>query len=228
MNIRQAISRVKNIFKQVNSDSRITNKFIYTILQNNANWLIYREFEKLKLPKLRNLIQPLNCLEIIEASKIDSCCGVSSKCVVYRTKNKIPKLYESSKGPIIISITSIDDSKDIKIITPYEVIRKLQDPFQSKSINKYAFYNDGYLYFPKGSYKKVKVLGLFREDVSEENCEDCKDQSDNTKCKLFLDKNFIFPEYLESQLFEAIENELSSIYMKIPEKSHTINKNDNA
>jgi hypothetical protein len=44
---------------------------------------------------------------------------------------------------------------------------------------------------------------------------------------MFLDKDFVFPNYLEGMLFDAALKELTSTYKAIPEHSHEINKNDN-
>lgn len=224
MTNRQAISRVKSMNKEVNADSRMTNKFIYTIIQNNMNWLIHRESENLKLVNLNGVYQTIKCTDIIEVSKIDVCCGVASKCSVWRTKNKLPELYEDGAGVILGTITSIDDSKNIKLITATEVNRKLEDPHLKNTITKYAFYSDGYLYFPKKAWKKVNIEGYFKEEITN-NCEDC--DTDTNDCIRFLDQKLRFPEYLESQLFDAVEKEIAGIYKKLPEKAHTINKNDN-
>mgnify|MGYP003435876871 FL=1 len=74
----------------------------------------------------------------------------------------------------------------------------------------------------------VEVPGLYRLDISNINlCDNrltCEDES--KECKRFLDRNFIIPDYLESQMFDAVLKDLSNTYKRIPEQSANINKND--
>jgi hypothetical protein len=222
---RKAISRVKKIFREVNADSRLSNRTIYSLLESHAKFLIYRESEKLKLMKKDEIFQPYKCVEVIEAPLIDPCCGIKNLCTVYRTKDKIPSLYEDSYGVIIKSVTTIDDQTSLTSIKPTEWERKQNNPWIPKNQkNKFFFYSDGYLYFPNGSWKLINLRGLFTKDISNtQQCDDCKPK----KCVKFLDQQFIIPEYLESQMFDFVKKDLIDTYTRLPEKSNHIDKQDN-
>lgn len=224
---REAIHKVKRLFREINADSRLTDRVVYSLLETHAQWLIYRESEKLRLMKKDSVFQPYKCVEIEEAPLIDSCCGIKSLCTVYRTKEKLPELYEDSAGVIIKNVTTIDNQTSLTPIKASEWERKQNNPWLSEDKkNKFYFYFDGRLYFPKGSWKKVNILGLFKKDIEDLNsCEECP--SDKKSCIKFLDKRFIIPEYLEAQMFDAVIKDLSNTYKRLPEKSNEINKNDN-
>lgn len=227
---REAIHKTKRLFREINADTRLSDRVVFSLLENHAKWLIYRESEKLKLIKMDSLFQPYNCVEVIEAPLIDPCCGIKNLCTVYRTKEKLPPLYEDSMGVIIKNITTIDNQTSLTLIKPSEWERKQNNPWIPKDKkNKFCFYFDGYLYFPNGSWKKVNVPGLYTRDISDINlCDDCLTCKDETKqCRRFLDKNFIIPDFLEAQMFDAVIRDLSNTYKKLPEKSNEINKNDN-
>lgn len=231
MTIRESISIVKRLFREVNADSRLTNKAVYSIIQKHCKWLIYRDSDKLKLLKKHKIYQTSKCLKVIEAPSIDSCCGLkSNKCKIFRTEEKIPELYEDSSGVIIHNITSIDalKSTDIDFTTIAQARRQLNNPWKGVSKSKiYAFYNDGYIYFPTENHLKlIEVEGLFLKEINpEENCDPCKDCK--PKCKRFLDTNLILPDYLEAQVFDAVIKDMANTYKRIPEKSQEINKDDN-
>ena len=228
MTIREGIHRIKRMLREVNADSRLTDRTVYSLMRNHAKWLIYRESEKLKILKSDKIFQKLKCVKVIEAPLIDPCCGLKSTCTIFRTKEKLPEIYEDSFGVIILNVTTIDGSKSLTLIKPSEWERKVNNPWINKNNkNNFYFYSDGYLYFPNGSWKMIELVALFKTDISEMNLCDDKNECDTVKCKRFLDEDFVIPEYLEAQMYDLVIRDLLNTYKKTPEKSNSINKNDN-
>lgn len=226
---REAIYKVKRLFREVNADTRLSDRVIFSLLENHTKWLISRESDKLKLIRNEKIFQPLKCVKVIEAPLIDPCCGIKSLCTVFRTEEKLPDLFEDSNGIIIKNVTTIDTQTSLTQIKPSEWERKQNNPWINKDKkNTFFFYSDGYLYFPNGSWKMVEVVGLFKRDLYGMNkCDNCLTCEDETKeCKRFLDKNFIIPEYLEAQMFDAVIKDLSNTYKRIKEESTNINKKE--
>ena len=218
---RELIYQIKNLIKERYSDSRVTNKFVYSILSKMAKLLIKRESDGLKLLKFQNLYQSLNCVDVIEAPLIDPCCGIKSFCSVWRTKDKLPEMYEDSMGVIIYDVLSIDSSFPYEFRTAESVRRKLENPWVKK-YNKnttYSFYDNGYLYFTK-RIVKVKVKAMFIRDISRFNT--CEKQP---PCIKFLDELFYIPDYLEQGLISMTLEEFAKIYKAIPDD---MNSNKNA
>lgn len=231
ISIREAISQVKNLFKQVNADSRLTNKEVFSLLKKHAAWIIKRESERLRLIRMDGLFQPYNCIKVIKAPIGDGCCGLRSKlnCEIYRTEEKIPEMYEDLFGPIIRRITSIDGFTDIKLSTVKGIKRFKNNRYANKYLTSetiQAYYNDGYIYFPEKHLRVISIEALFTEELDRTNldcspCAECEEE-----CVKFLDKKLMLSTYLLAQVMDAIKADLG-IREQIPEKAHSIDKNDN-
>lgn len=228
---REAISQVKSIFKLINADSRATNKEIWSLIKKHSLWIIKRESERLKLLRMDNFFQTKGCIEVIQAPIGDDCCQLRGKlnCTIYRTKHKLPEMFENVYGPIINKITSIDGYTDIKLNT-VKGIKRYENSRYAKKYNTdkiiQAYYSDGHLYFPGEALRIITVDGLYVEELDEVTpdcvpCSECKD-----KCVKFLDKKLMLSEYLFAQVVDAIKNDLM-IRERLPEKAHTTDKNDN-
>ncbi len=227
MTNREAIYQLKRLFREVNADSRLTNRLAFSVLKKHAKWLIKRDSEKLKLWKKSNLFKTLKCIEVIEAPAIDPCCGIKSQCKVWRTKKKLPNIFEDTGGPIIRVISTVDNGEDLTIITPTAWKRKVKNPWRKKNAEKYVFYSDNHLYFPNGGYRMVQVEAYFEESIVGYN--DCNtEDADSTKGCRYLDQEFNIPDYLEGQLFDFAMKDIAGTYKATNEKSHQIDKNDNS
>ncbi len=199
----QLISDARTIAKEVNADSRLSNKAIWSIISKHMDWLVHRESNKLKMANFDYLYQVIKCVEVIEAPAIDPCCGVKSKCTVFRTKDRMPELFEDSAGVRIKMIYSIDNSADFTQIKVKDYMRKLEDPNMKYDKARYFYFNDGYLYFPKNFPRKVMVKGHFKFDVTN----DCACSTDK-KCIKRVDESSMMPDYLRGELMEFVKKDL--------------------
>lgn len=219
---RELISQVKNQFKSVNADSKLTNKFIYSIINKHAKWLVKRESDKLNIMGFNSLFQTYKCVEVIEAPAIDDCCGIKSKCLVMRTKDKLPELFEDSSGVILKSIFTIDGSQEFMPIKVSDYTRKLQDYNSKYDKELYAFYNNGYLYFPKSKIKMVMVKGFFKEDIKKFNkCENYEET-----CSTRMQEESRIPPYLEAELMDFVLKDIMNFNRRVQQDAD-INKNEN-
>lgn len=224
MTIREAISRVKKIFREVNADSRFTNKLAYSLLKSAAKQLIKRENDKLKIYPQNTLFQFYKCIDVIEAPLIDPCCGLRTKCKVWRTKEKMPKIYDDIDGPIIKNTYSIDGSKELEFTTPERYMQIKNNPWVKDHKEKYYYYySEGYLYFPSRAFHKVMLFAYFEDDLSGI----CQTSETDNNCKKYMDSLFRIPGYLEKPIFDLVEQEVANLYAKLREKGHQIDKNDN-
>lgn len=219
----ELISQIRNELRLANADSRLTNKLIWSIIQKHSEWLIKRESRKLRILNQDIIFQTIKCADLDYAPVIDDCCGVRSKCKVFRTRAKLPDLYEDDWGVIIKSVFTIDGSEEFTFITIQEYMRKLESPEHIYDKSKYFYYNNGYLYFPKSSIKKVMIKGYFIDEV-ENKCETCP--QDEMPCVSMLDSPVRIPAHLLGELMSHVLNELSGITLKI-QSDEDINKNEN-
>ena len=221
ISLREAISLVKKNLKEANSDSRLTNKYIWGKLKSVGIVLVQQDSDKLKLAKLQDLYQPLKCVEMEEAPKIDPCCGIKSFCKIWRTKEKIPDLYSDSMGVIIKAIRTIDSSKEISIITPSRLLRIKKDKNSKYDKSIYGFYSDGHIYLANAEYRMIEIEGLFTEDISHLNVCDSKEK----ECTRLIDRPWKVPAKLEGVIIQAVVKDILESYKRITEDP-TINKID--
>lgn len=216
--IREYISQVKKLVKETNPDSRLTNKAVYSLLTKHARWLIRREANALKLTRFQDLYQIIDCVEVVEAPAIDPCCGISTLCTVYRTKDPLPELYEDSAGVLIQNVFSIDGSQEYTFTTAASVLRKLKSPYTRLQPAIYVYYHNRHLYFTS-MIRMVKVNGLFVTRV----VSPC---NPDTTCIPFMDTPFFLPSYLEGELVANTVKELVQTYKQLPDDNNT-NANPN-
>lgn len=217
----ELISQIKNELRLINADNSLTNKFIWSIITKHLNWLIKRESSKLKIMKQDTIFQTSKCVEIEAVPTVDECCAkICTKCKIYRTKEKLPELYEDGDGVIIKSVYTIDGSIDFSPIKLEEYSRKLENPHSKYDQSKYYFYNNGYLYFPKSSIIRVNVKGYFTNEIV--NTCDPEDKP----CQSLLDTPTRIPKYFLGELMQAVLQELTGITLKI-QPDEDINKNEN-
>lgn len=184
------------MLKEVNADSTYTNQELYTTLVSQAKWLIKREISAGRIYKSTSFFQTLGCQEVIETSTIDECCPVETDCVIYRTKCKLPLTWQDDTGPVLKSITSVDGSTGFFYTTPTTWQNKRNDPYQRMSSEKYAFFANGYLWFPVHNPHFVNIYGFFMDDIRREpGCTKIED------CIRYLDTVFPVPGWVEAEMY---------------------------
>lgn len=224
--IREAISQLKVPNKAVNSDSRLTNRYLYSLLSKHRDYLIKETQSKFKLYRLNYLFQPYRCVSLVATNKADECCGVKSDCIIYKTKKKLPRLMLASDGPIIRRVTSIDGGVQLFEITPMEWNRKVEDTNSKWDKTLYYFWDDGYLYFPNLHWKKIYIEAFFTGKlISSCDSDDCfEDEGD---CTPFLDQPFYIPQDLLARCVDAANRELLQFYHQIQPDDQQPDKNNN-
>lgn len=217
LTIRKAISEVKKGLRENDADSRLSNKYVYALIKKHAADVLRQRSDAFRILKQQSFYQTLNCVTVEEAPLIDPCCGIRSKCTVYRTRDRLPRMYEDSYGAIIKNVLTIDGSFELQPVTPDGWDRKRKNPWGSGGAMKdvYYFYNDGYLYFPMSTWRKVKIRAYFQEDVSDLNlCDNCGN-TPSTECRRYMDNQFFLPPDLWKYVSERVNQELLTIYKRI-------------
>lgn len=206
MTVGEQISEIRNELKMVNADYKISNRFIWSIVNKHLRWMIPREFNKLNLLRYDTLFQTLKCVEVAEAPAIDNCCGVKNACTVFRTKEKLPAMFEGPSGVIIKSVFTIDGGEDFSRINVPQYLRKLERADSKFDKDRYCYYNSGYLYFPKSKIRSVMIKAYFEEDISYLNI--CDDE-DIDHCKSRLDEDARIPDGIRGELLKFVLADLA-------------------
>lgn len=225
MTVEEIISQTKQGLRLVNADARYPNKYIWSVIASTMRTLIMREGDKLDLIKLNYLFQTKKCVQIAEAPAIDECCGIKSRCTVWRSIDKLPKMFQDSDGYIIKNVYSIDGSSDYSIIKPEEFVRKLENPHTLKyDKTKYCYVHNEYIYFPTisrtSSPTRMAMVRAYFEDAITNSCDG------TVECIPKIKQVAYFPEGLESVAIKEAVVGLAQISLRVPEDTD-INKNPN-
>ena len=205
------ISRIKKVIKSVNQDAFITDRFIYSLVLKHAAWILRREDSMMKILRFTSSFQSLDYVELIEVDTIEAnCTGLSTGCVIKRTKEKVPGMLQGYWGPIIRSISSIDGSDDLTSTTPEAYLKISSSKNYKYNKTKYYWFLNGYIYFPDIPWDAVKIIGMFEEDISFYKC-DPKDS-----CVAKQDRSFNVPGYLHAEIESHVLKEDLGFMLQIP------------
>jgi hypothetical protein len=201
--IGEATSRVRNVIKAVKEDPFITDRFLYSLILKYGKLFMKREDSRNKLMRISTLFTKLPCVELIEVDKVEACCiGISTGCLIKRTKEKLPETIEGTYGPIIRTVASMDYSQEIYKTDPETYTSMSKTTTFKYNKNKYYWYIDGYLYFPDLQWDAVLIDGLFSGDTSAYSCD-----SANT-CIVRQEQKLVIPEFLLAEIEQMVLKEL--------------------
>lgn len=210
MTIGEAISRVRNQIKSVKQDSRLTNRFLYSMIMKHARFFMHRQDNLNRIMKYNSVFQTINAFDLIDVDVAEAECHcINTGCKIKRTREKLPKMIEGYYGPLVRSVTSVDMSKQIIPTFPitFKQISK-QSTFKYNN-KKYYWYLNGYLYFPNIDWDAVRIEGVFEGDISYLNCET------NDDCLFVQDRLINVPEFLFSEIEQLVIRDLG-VMIQLP------------
>lgn len=203
--IGDAISRVRNVLKAVKEDPFLTDRFLYSLIIKYGKLLIKREDDGQKGIKANNaLVETIPCIELIDVDKVEACCiGVRTGCTFKRSKDKLPKVMEGTNGPIIRSVTTLDQSQRLEETYPSTYANITNSTNFKYLKSKYFWYMDGYLFIPDVEWEAVRMEAIFDEDIKKYICsEDAQD------CTLEQDRQMAIPDYLFAEIEQMVLKEI--------------------
>lgn len=97
--IGDSVSRVRNLLKAVKEDAFLTDRMIYSVILKYGKLYVQRQDNANKIMRYQTLFEVLPCVELIEVDKVEACCSsIKSKCIIKRTKDKLPTPMEGAYG----------------------------------------------------------------------------------------------------------------------------------
>lgn len=215
------MSSVRGMNKMINADSRITDRFIFYEGLSIANTLIKQEENKRNIYILDSFFKVLNRVDLIDVDTIEA-CGIDSDCKIKRTKDVVPEILDTSSGRVVKSITSLDGSTEVTIITENSFARKLRINDKHAKDELWAFFRGDHIYFPNVIWPAVRIEAAWTNPEEIDNLNNC-DGGDIT-CTPAFDRTFPIPNYLEDPLKKLLNESLLRYYHQLREDPQ-INKN---
>ena len=204
--INDVVSRVRNQIKAVRQDSFVTDRMIYSFVVKNAKWLMRREDKANKLMAFSSVVQTMDFVELIEVDKVEACCtGIKSDCTIKRTKDKLPIFMQGYYGPLIRTVTSLDNSEKVQPIISNAYIPIANSKNFKYNKTKYFWYLNDYLYFPDLEWDAVRIEGIFEDDISKWTCNE-------DSCVVRQDQTFNIPDYLLAELEGMVLKDFLAVY----------------
>jgi hypothetical protein len=209
--IGESIARVRGILKGSNEDSFLTDRFVYSIISKYAKVILRREQNQRKLMSHDELFEMLSFVELIEVDKIEAdCAPLKSGCTIKRTAEKLPKLFNGAKGPMIRKVYSVDGSYDYVQTSPTAYIALSKSTNFKYNKQKYFWFRNGYLYLPDTEVEAIMIEGLW-EDTLDGYC-----STTEQDCIPMQDRTFALPEYLFAEVEQMAEQEFG-MTIKLPD-----------
>jgi hypothetical protein len=202
--IGEATSRVRNILKAVKEDPFLTDRLLYSLIIKYGKLLIKREEKQVGIKNNNSLVETIPCIDLIDVDKVDACCiGVRTGCTFKRSKNKLPKLFEGSKGPIIRSVTTLDQSQRLEETYPSTYANITQSTNFKYHKSKHFWYMDGYLFIPDVDWEAVRMEAIFDEDIKKFICSE-----DARNCTLEQERVLAIPDHLFAEIEQMVLKEI--------------------
>jgi len=200
------VSRLRIQMKGVRQDSFMTDRMIYTFVLKHAKWLMKREDAKNKLMVFSSVIQTMDFVELTEIDKVEACCtGIKSNCKIKRTKDKLPVFLQGYFGPLIRTISSIDNSEELQPILPSIYIGIANSKNYKYNKTKYYWFLNDYLYFPNLEWDAVRIEGIFEDDISAYTCAE-------DSCIVKQEQSFNVPDYLLGELESQVMKDMMGMF----------------
>jgi len=210
-NIGYYVSRLRNTLKAVKEDAFITDRYLYSLILKHGKALLRRDNERKKTRNIRSLFKIYPCVDLIEVSTIDTCCsGVSTNCKIMRTKDKLPSIMDSSRGPMISFVSIIDNSEYLQPTTSKLFVSISNSRNFKYNKTKYYWYLDGHIYLPNAMYEGVNIEAIWEDNIAYLQC-----GTEEEKCEGMQQQESAIPDYLYSEIENMILQELG-VMMQVP------------
>lgn len=207
----ESISRVRGIMKGVQEDAFLTDRFVYSIIAKYAKALIKREQDKNKIMGHDDLFEMLSFVDLISVNKIEAeCAPIKTNCTIKRTEEKLPNLFNGSKGPLIRKVYSIDGSNTYVKTSPAQYIELSNSTCFGYNKHKYYWYRNGHLYLPDTEIEAIMIEALW-EDTLDGFC-----NLNDDNCTAMQDRSLPLPDYLFAEVEQMAEQEFG-MTVRIPD-----------
>lgn len=208
--IRQEISNIRTTFKWVNTDTRITDRFLASKLTSIGKKFIKQATDKRALWNSPNIFTPLPCVPMKQVP-LSECCDYTSECVISRSMDPIPRILEGTKfGMLIQGVRSVN-IKGKKFIESdaNRFANSLGLNLKTDQIHFWIQYNiDGYyIYSSEPNLEILTLVAYFEDDVPDSLLYNC--ESNAPCCPTNpLDKEYKVPGYMSDDIQKELERQL--------------------
>lgn len=213
--IREHISTIRGEYRLTDSDNRVTDRFIYSLMFRTREMLLKQSNQWLM--KNHDIFQVIPKIDLIDVDVVEA-CGIQTNCKIKRSKDPLPKILEDRQGPIIKILSSMDSYNELVYTTVSDYLKKIKKTTFKYDKNLYFWVRNNHLYFPNIEWDNVMLEAYLEDDYILE----CDEQ---LPCKDYQDNLFRIPGYLSEPMSKIIGEKLR-LQLQIVE-DQKIDKNTN-
>jgi hypothetical protein len=194
----EAVSEVMNTLRLNNKDEHRSRRFILSLLEKNALFLISQKFAERSILAEANLYSYIPCFEFekIESKKCD--VAEFRLCnTLMKSKKPLPKLVFSRLGSSIRDIVSLDGNFKFTFVDEVQYRRNKKRQYSLKNEVYIYLGADNHLYIPDHEIFSVDLTVLTTKPEDADSCSSCKEEN----CEPNWSKNFICPDKLVQTVF---------------------------
>lgn len=229
--IRQEIANIRTIFKWVNTDTRITDRFLSSKLQAIAKKFIKQATDKRALWNSPNLFTPIPCLQMKQVP-LSECCDYTSECTISRSILPIPRILEGTKfGMLIQGVRSVNLKGGRKFIESNadRYANSLGLNLHTNQVHFWIQYNiDGYyIYTSEPNLEILTLVAYFEDDIPDKLLYGC---GGDTPCcpSNPIDKEYKVPGYMSDDIQKELERQLLETFNRRKEDPSPNGRDENS
>ena len=198
MLVKDAIALVRSLLKSNNTDSLLTNKYIYNLLVMHSEQVLLKYLEgtnTISNPELYQTISGLETKEVDMLSEL-ACFDDLDECYTFkirRTIKKIPSIRSIAGKYLIMSVSSIDGSVKYSQTNVSSVGRMFTSYYSRFIKSKYYFIHDNYIWITD-DIDMISITASFKDPVDAYRC------SCDSSCINNLDAPISIPSNLVSEV----------------------------
>lgn len=171
--LRDIVSDLAIDAKALNIDDRISFRYLANKFISRISYYIRLEGRSREITRNLSVWKPINCIELIDIAP--NTCGFVDNCnTLKRSKEKLPKPYDTSYGGLI-KIMVLDKSREVKLIKPNDYKAYTTGKFMKN--NLYGWIQDDYLYVPNTDIEQLTGMLVPKNpadvDALNSNCTTC-------------------------------------------------------
>lgn len=213
MTKKELVSRIENTLKTLNKDQHISRRFIYHTAKNKAKFLLAQKFDEFSLFTMDSIISEIPCFRLKKV-KVKDCDILEFRLCnsLMKSVKKVPELLNGRLGNSVLSVTTVDGTKDFTPINPKKYRISKNRMYSNVIKNSFYYIKDGYLYLPDSEVEMVdlEVITLDNDEVSEVS--ECSED-----CVSIWDTQFVCTDKLLEVVIQETLKELLGSYAQIQE-----------
>lgn len=197
------ISDVKNTVKANTKDDRISSRYIHRLAKDYTSYLLSQR-NLSDIMRDFSIFTEITCVEMVQV-RADICdIAEFRKCdLVMKSKCKLPELFNSLIGPMVISVTNMTGEVEYEHLrSPSDLTNARKRKFNTTT--KYWYILNRDLYIVGATPARVSIVGLFADELEAIQASSCNSKEELDECESAYDYKMVIPNKFISTVKDQV------------------------